>query len=77
MSGISRDVPRGLPVAEHGGSGRDGRSGREVGTGGRVGRKLRRSARERRHRLAPAHRSGRGLGPTPPTIKLAMWRGWF
>ncbi|CAL9042125.1 unnamed protein product, partial [Musa banksii] len=25
---------------------------------------------KRRHRLAPAHRSGRELGPTPPTIKL-------
>ncbi|CAL9043532.1 unnamed protein product, partial [Musa banksii] len=36
----------------------------------RVGRQLRRSFGKRRHRLAPAHRSGRELGPTPPTIKL-------
>ena len=64
MSGISGGVPRGLPTAEHGGS------GREVGSGGWVGRKLCRNAGKRRHRLAPAHRSGRELGPTPPTIKL-------
>ncbi|CAL9767978.1 unnamed protein product, partial [Musa acuminata subsp. burmannicoides] len=60
-------VPRGLAAAEHGGS------GRPVGSAARVarsGRQLRHSTGKRRRRLLPAHRSGRELGPTPPTIEL-------
>ncbi|CAL9188682.1 unnamed protein product [Musa hybrid cultivar] len=50
--------------------GRFGSSVRWLGSTVRVGRQLRSSFGKRRHRLAPAHRSGRDLGPTPPTIKL-------